>query len=480
MSVIGSFSKKISEYMGWSSSGAYLSPTGEDRLGIIPEELTPETVARAVQAASDGNLGMIQECYMKMIATDSHIRGELGTLGMAVSDYPLRVSVAKTDSPQAQEAAEMMEEVLTNPRLKTRQLIRSMARVHFHGVRVYESDFEVEPAEGGMVMLNDLLLVPPPRLKMEMRHTEDDYGGLRITDRDEPEGRPVGSYPEGSITVVTDGEEDGFWDLGGAGRTCLFWYCAKHFNAKWWSEFNETYGEPARIGYYDPWSDDEDRAQMRDFLQQLGRAAWAMMPSTQEFEFMSPEMGQVKTHEDLIHLADNQMSKAIVGQIGTSGREEHGSYGEVTELNSVRYEIVKAVAGMIEESLHPLVYFLCRANVDPDFPIMEIPRVYIVVPNPEEKKVKADLFRGALQMGMEIPRQHAYDELGIPMPADGDDVLAPDELPGAQSGPEAGDLPEDGGGAGVGVSGDPEASGGPGEGGEEDEGDLEEGEEGDE
>jgi len=433
MSIVGSLQKKVGDYMGWSSGGGMLAPQGQDRLGVIPEELTPEFISRAVRQANKGSIGLLQESYMKMIATDPHLRGEVNKLGMALSDYPLRVSPAASRSPQALEAAEMIETVLQNPALKTRQAIRSMAKVHFTGVRLYENNYRVQGGEDGITLLEGLDLVPPTRYEMEMRHDEEDYGNLRILDRDTPEGTPLSSLPAGSLTKISDAERDGFWDLAGVGRTCLFWYCAKHFNAKWWNEFNETYGEPIRVGYYDAWSAEEDRTEMRKFLKQLGRAAWAILPSSNEFEFIMPDMGQVKTYEDVVQVADQQVSKAIVGQIGSSGRSENGSYGEGIMLDSIRYEIVKAIAGMTEEALHPTVHFLCKTNIAPDFPIMDVPRVYIVVPNPEEKSKKADLFEKALGMGMEVPRQHAYDELGIPMPKDTDEVLTQEDLAEART-----------------------------------------------
>ena len=427
MSILGTLKQKASDFMGWSSGGM-MTPTGEDRLGVIPNELTPAFISRAIKAADSGSLGLLQESYMKMIASDPHLRGEVNKVGFALSEYPLRVSVAKTRSEDAKRAAEMMEEVLSNPAFKTRHAIRSMAKVHFHGVRLYENDLRVESGEDGITLLEGLDIVPPTRYKMEMDKTEADYGGLRILDRDTPEGVPIGSLPEGSLTQINDEMGNGFWDLGGVGRTCLFWFCAKHFNAKWWNEFNETYGEPIRVGYYDPWSDEEDRREMRKFLQELGRAAWAILPSTQEFEFLMPDLGQVKTYEDVIYVADQQISKAIVGQIGSSGRDEHGSYGELEGLEGIRYEVVKAVAGMIEESLHPTVHFLCKANIDPAFSIRDVPRVYIVVPNPGEKTQKAQLFQSALEIGLPIGKQHAYDELGIPVPNESDEVLEPGDL----------------------------------------------------
>jgi len=438
MSIVGALQKKVGDYMGWSS-GTMLTPAGQDRLGVIPQELTPEFISRAIKKADSGDIGLLQESYMKMISSDPHLRGEVNKLGHALSDYPLRVSVSKTRSSRAKKAADMMETVLANPALKTREIIRSMAKVHFFGLRLYENQYRVREGEN-MTLLQDMDLIPPPRYKMERSESESDYGKLRILDEDKPTGTPLASYGEGAITKVADAEREGFWDLAGVGRTCLFWYCAKHFNSKWWNELNETYGEPTRVGYYDNWTDDTNRQEMRNFLQQLGRAAWAILPQSNEFEFLEADMGQVKTYEDMIQVADQQMSKAVVGQIGTSGRSENGSYGEGVMLNSIRYEIVKAISGITEEALHPTVHFLCKTNIDPEFPIIDVPRVYIVVPNPEEKSKKADLFQSALEMGMDVPKQHAHDELGIPMPSDSEETLSSEDLAkGADGAPMEGE-----------------------------------------
>lgn len=415
-----------------------VSPGSEDRLGVITSELEPEFVARALRKAEKGDLGELQECYMKL-ALDPHVKACLNSVKLALSAYPIRVSVAKSKSDAAYKAAEMIEQVFGAPRLKTRKMIRSMAMVHFTGVRIYRNQYEItEHSDGSpMLFLSSKKLVPPTRYLMSMEHEAEDYGQLRIKTRDEPRGLRLDGFQEGALSVLGDGEEDAFYDLGGVGRTILFWYCAKHFNARWWSEFNETYGEPIRIGYYEPYSEEDDRDALQEFLEQLRRAAWAMFPADQEIELMQPEVaGQVKTHEDIISLANNEMSRAIVGQIGTTGREKYGSYGETTVLSKELYKIITGVEGLIRESLREDVRFLCRANIDPEFQDADLPRVYIVIPNPEEKEQKANIFQAALDMGLTIPVQFARDELGIPEPDEDEEVLErPEQLDRVQGRP---------------------------------------------
>ena len=60
-----------------------------------------------------------------------------------------------------------------------------------------------------------------------------------------------------------------------------------------------------------------------------------------------------------------------------------------------------------------------------DFDPNDLPTAQLIVPNPEEKEVKARVFKLAQEIGIEIPKQHAHDELGIPVAEEGEDVLTP-------------------------------------------------------
>lgn len=418
-----------------SRGRAYTGADGS-RFGQINEEITPDDVGQALMDAEAGNLGPMQELLIKLPANDPHIKSELGKLTWSISNYPLRVSVAKSKTPEAIAAKEMIEDVFAHPRFKSRKAIRQMAATHYRGVSVFDPAFEVEPGPEGdeRVYMHGMDLISPTRYRMEVNTSSEDAGKLRIWngagEDNHPQGRLVEDYPEGFVMAMDDGEHgEGWYDVAGVGRTILYWYCVKHFNAKWWSQLNETYGEPLRVGYYEEWSGDDERRDMKDFLKGLSRSAWAMFQADQEIEFIQAEVaGQVQTYDDLIALADQQISKALVGQIGTSGRDKNGSYGEATVLNSIRYEIAQSVSGLIEENIFPLIHYLCRVNIDTEFRHTDVPRVYVVVPNPGEKKQKVEVFKGAMEMGISIPEQFARDELGIPAPSEDEDALEPADL----------------------------------------------------
>jgi phage gp29-like protein len=394
-----------------------------DRTGAFSQELTPERIERALRGASGGSLGELQDIYTKMQATDAHVQACMKSVKSALASYPIRVAESKTRNEASRAAAEMAQDMIA--RLNHNKLVRQMANAHFSGVRIFENMFDlVETERGPQVFLADLKLVPPARYKFETEDGNPRYGMLMIVTEDEQEGKHLDKFPYGKLLVVEDGEhEDGFYDLAGAGRSCLFWYLAKNMSSQWWAEFNELYGQPLRIGYHDETMSESERDDMARYMRNLSRASWAIFPEHSDVQFVEMNKnGTVKTYNDLIGLGNNEISKAIVGQIGTMGRDKYGSYGEAGVLNTVRFEIIMSNAEMIETALQQAILHCAQMNLDPAFDPADLPRCYLPIPNPEEKIKKAELFDRARRF-IRIPMAYVHDELGIPTADASEEVI---------------------------------------------------------
>ena len=96
-----------------------------------------------------------------------------------------------------------------------------------------------------------------------------------------------------------------------------------------WAEFNELYGVPLRIGRTDT-RDPEARQNMEQMLDQLGSSAWGLFDEDDNIEIINGgKVGGQGTFKDFISLADEQISKLVLGQTMTTDDGGSRSQAEV-------------------------------------------------------------------------------------------------------------------------------------------------------
>jgi phage gp29-like protein len=96
-----------------------------------------------------------------------------------------------------------------------------------------------------------------------------------------------------------------------------------------WAEYNELYGIPLRVGRTDT-RDPEARNNMAQMLDQLGSSAWGLFDEDDNIEIISGNSsGNHNTFKDFIDLADEQISKLILGQTMTTDDGSSRSQAEV-------------------------------------------------------------------------------------------------------------------------------------------------------
>lgn len=434
---LGSFSASTGPTKIVPQGAAVAAPKGGDsallkqtsRLGRTSElvgEITPADVASAISAADSGDLGPLQGLYLRMPASDARIKGHLTALQSGLLANPLRVFPSKSGTPASTEYAQIASDMLYM--MKSSDVIRRMAMPYLTGVRVYEALYTDAKGRDGKtrILPYELSVVPPTLYKMDMEKDSETYGEIKIKTEDDQDGIPVSEFPWGRLIVGTDGSEQGWYDMGGAYRPCLFWYLVKNKNSQWWAELNENYGEPQRIGYFDEAANEEDLFALEQHLKNVGRAAWALFPNDIDLELLENKLsGTVKTYDDLIELANREIAIAILGVTQTSDGGNQGSYAKANIHMSIQYQVLSAIALMIKEQLDDLVAATIAFNVGPNFDPADLPEIRLVVPNPEQKEVKARVLKLAQELGLPIGAQHVRDELGIPEPDEEDEILEP-------------------------------------------------------
>lgn len=200
-------------------------------------------------------------------------------------------------------------------------------------------------------------------------------------------------------------------------RPLAFYWAMSNFTSQWLMEFSEMFGIPFR------WATYRDKpgvlTKLLTMLKNVGRAGYGAFPEGTELNFIEPKnsiTGNPQVYS--LEYADKQADLLILHQtlttdVGSSGSRALGSVHE-----SVRADVIMAVAGVVEkvinEQLFPSICHLNYGNSE------ECPWI---------KASQADWVKSAAMLerdkqilsipGVKVYRQWFYDRHGLPIPDEG-------------------------------------------------------------
>jgi phage gp29-like protein len=264
--------------------------------------------------------------------------------------------------------------------------------------------------------------------------------------RDDGGDKPLSDYPYRFI-VHTPHLKSGLPIRGGLARAVAWAYCFANFSLTDWVVFLEIYGQPLRLGKYDPLtahSRSADIEVLEAAVRNLGSDASAVIPKDMMIEFIqSSARGNADLYENLLRYLDARVSILVLGQTGTT-EGTPGRLGNDTAQQEVRYDILDADAGALGDTLSAtLARWIVELNHGPR---EEWPTYTAQLLEPEDLDALAGQIAKLAPLAPEgegIPWSWVREKWGIPLPRDGEAVLRP----GAGSGGA------DGGGGGAGVAG---------------------------
>jgi phage gp29-like protein len=398
-----------------------------DRTLSLPKLITPEEVRRRLGSAQVGDLGPLQEVYLLM-DTDSRYSGIVNSLYASVIACPIKVTPSEKKNRDSKRAYELAQQMFGVHRLTKAAVAMTLAKTYVRGVGIYEVNWDVMRGTDGKkyIFPTNLRIVPPTRYLMNVEYQSDHYGELMIASNDKPEGHTLDEYPYGKIIALTDGTDEGFFDLAGAARRCLRWWLIKTYTELWWSQYTETYGEPGRVAYVSPGTKRAQIARIERFLKTLGRSMYAIFDNDVDLEFMSQSLGTPATYKQIIDLANAEIAVAIHGQTQTTDGGEYGSYAKAKVQLGVRLEIVQLVCQIIQAGLQELLKYFVDFNFGADFDPSLMPTIAPVVKAEEDKEKLTNVFDKITKI-VAVPTSHIYESLEIPIPEDGEETIGPED-----------------------------------------------------
>ncbi|MFZ5427111.1 MAG: DUF935 domain-containing protein, partial [Thermodesulfobacteriota bacterium] len=106
---------------------------------------------------------------------------------------------------------------------------------------------------------------------------------------------------------------------GGLARVCVWYWLFKNMDIKGWVQLAEVYGMPMRIGKYGAGASEKDKAALLRAVRNIASDAAAIIPQSMMLDFAEAKIsGNITLHEGLARWVDQQFSKAVLGQTGTT------------------------------------------------------------------------------------------------------------------------------------------------------------------
>src|ERR1700733_15214769 len=212
---------------------------------------------------------------------------------------------------------------------------------------------------------------------------------------------------------------------GGLARAVGWAYLFKNYVLKDWVTFAEVFGQPLRVGKYHAGATESDRQTLLRAVANIGADAAAIIPESMIIEFTQARTSaSTDLYERFCQYADNQLSKAVLGQtLTTELPRGSGSRAAAQVHEAVRRDILSADARRLEETLtRDLVKPLVDLNVGPQ---RRYPRLQLALPDTQDTKLFADMIAELADRGLRVAQKTILDRLGLPEARDGDAILSP-------------------------------------------------------
>ncbi len=373
--------------------------------------LTPKRLARIFREADEGNVLMQMELFEEMEEKDTHLFSQLQTRKLAVAGLDWEVQPFSDDDAD-KEIADFVKAQLEGITSFDEVLIDMLDAVG-KGISIMELVWAVED---GRNVIEDIEYVHPKKLIWDGSTDE-----MKICTKEYPSGI---SLPENKFAIHKYKARSGHASRAGILRVVAWMYLFKNYDIKDWVSFCEVYGMPLRLGKYDVSASQEDKKQLMDAVIQLGTDAAGIVPSSTMIEFIEAnKTTSVDLYENFARFADEQMSKAILGQTLTSD-SGGGSYAQSKTHNEVRHDLTEADAKALavtirRDIIRPLVEF--NFGLDAEIPFFEFDCREV-----EDQKEAVEVLKTlACDMGLQIPTGYIYRKFNIPKPEEDEEVLHP-------------------------------------------------------
>lgn len=383
--------------------------------GHPAQGLTPERLARLLRSAEEGEADAYLELAEEMEEKDLHYRAVLSTRRLQVSGLDITVDAA-TDAKEDVMAADLAREFLET------DVLQAAAFDVLDAVGKGYSACEILWDTGGRQWM------PVDIVWRDPRWFGFDPWEMRTLKLKGETGLLEPLAPAKFIAHVHR-SKSGIPVRGGLARAVTWGYLFKNFDLKAWVLFCEVYGHPLRLGKYETNANETERAVLLRAVRNIAADHAAIVPDSMKVEFIDAKaQGNAAIFEKLSEYLDRQVSKAVLGQTGTT--DTGSRVGTADAHERVREDIEKSDATQLAASLNrDLIRPLIDLNMGPR---RRYPRLRVYRPKQEDITALVDNVVKLVPVGLRVEASVMSDKLGLPNPDAGAVCLGAPPLENAE------------------------------------------------
>lgn len=373
--------------------------------GHPADGLTPQRLGALLRAAEDGDATAYLELAEQMEEKDLHYRAVLATRKLQVASLEVTVEAA-SDQADDVAAADLVRLALN----------RSSLQIEL---------FDILDAVGKGFSVSEIIWETSEKQWMPRKI---EWRDPRWFEFDRVDGRTPLLRGIGASTPLTPFKyvthvhtsKSGLPIRGGLARPVTWAYLFKNFDIKAWMVFVEAYGHPLRVGKFGPGASPQDKATLLRAVREIAADAAAIIPAGMEIQFVESKLsGTTSLHKEQADWFDKQVSKAVLGQTGTTDVGQHTGTANAHERVREDIEAFDAMqlgVTLTEQFGRPVV----DLNMGPR---RAYPTIKIFRPKPEDLDGLVDRVAKLVPLGLRVEESFIRDKIGVPDPDKGAQLL---------------------------------------------------------
>lgn len=385
--------------------------------GYQADGLTPVRLGAILREADAGHPIRMLELFETVEERDAHYIGVLGTRRRSVSQIPISVEAASED-PQDEARAQMVRDWLRRDEL-TDEVFNILDCIG----KGYSFTEILWDTSEGQWMPAQLIRRDPRWFRFDRITLERP---MLITGGLQEEPLPFAKFIYASIPA-----KSGLTLRSGLTRVAAWGWMFKAFTQRDWALFAQSYGQPVRIGKYEPHALEADKEVLWRAVAGIAGDCAAIIPSSMQIEFVEAgNIGAAHTlYKERCDWIDQQISKAVLGQTSTTDALV-GGLGSGKEHRAVQKDIETADARSLAAILNR---DLIRPWMQLNFgPLPRYPRLKIEQPEAEDLKAMTESLSPLIDRGLPVETAVMLSRFRLPEPRPGAKLLSPQ---GAAAGP---------------------------------------------
>lgn len=384
--------------------------------------LTPVRLARILQDAEEGQLKSQAELFMDMEERDAHLFAEMSKRKRALLGLGWSVEPPRNPTPTEKADAEFLHELLLDLDGMDDLLLDLLDGIG-HGFSCIELEWQRYGKEWQPTCFHhrpQSWFVTKPENQNELL--------LRTNTVKAEELRPF------NWIVHTPRARSGYLARNGLYRVLTWPYLFKHYSVRDMAELLEIYGVPLRLGMYPPGTPEREKATLLNAVTRLGHSAAGIIPDTMKIEFQNAALGAADPFLAMVEQCDASISKAVLGGTLTSqtGSGGGGAFALGQVHNEVRHDLLRSDARQLAATLsRDLLWPLLVLNRGGDLQRDRMPRFVFNLKETSDILAMARALPALAGIGVQMGSNWANEQLGIPLPEQGEPILTPQGLQSA-------------------------------------------------